>query len=176
MENVKRRTRMLAHLALLLAISTALSALENMLPPLPFAPPGVRLGLANIVTMYTLFYMGRRYALAVAALKSLFVLLMRGVTAGALSFAGGVCSILIMMALALVFRERISYLLLSIAGATAHNFAQTAAACVIMSTNLMARYWPMLIVAGVVMGSITGTLLRYVMPYLVKVFKHGGSK
>ena len=171
MENIKLSTRALSNMALLLAMTVVLSALEHMLPPLPFVPPNVRLGLSNIVTMYTLFFMGRRYALAMAVMKAVFVLLMRGVTAGILSLCGGVCSVLMIMLLAMLAGDRLSYLILSIAGATVHNFAQTAAASVILKTNLMGIYWPVLLFSGVVFGSVTGVLLRVVMPVLGNFFK-----
>jgi Predicted membrane protein len=165
-------TKLLAHTALLLAISLALTSLEHMLPPLPFAPPGVRLGLSNIVTMYALFFMGRGRAVILAVLKSLFVFLMRGVTVGILSLAGGLTSLGIMIALALIFRKEISYLLLSIAGAITHNFAQIAAGSLIMETNLLSIYWPVLLISGIILGSVTGTILRVIMPTFGKIFGH----
>ena len=175
MENVRRRTRVLTHMALLLAISVALSALEHMLPPLMVAVPSVRLGLSNIVTMYALFFMGGKYAFGIAVLKSLFVLLMRGVTAGIMSAFGGVFSVLAMLILGLIFKDKISYLILSVTGAIVHNFAQIAAASIILESNLLLLYWPILLISGVVLGSVTGTILRYVMPYLGKIFKHTGN-
>jgi len=178
MENISRHTRLLANLAMMLAVIIALSALEHMLPPLPFLPPGVRLGLSNIVTMYALFYMGRRYALILAVLKSGFVLLMRGVTAGLLSLAGGLCSIAVLILLTLACRQKISYLMLSVAGAITHNFAQIGVACVLLSTNLFLVYWPILLLSGVLMGTVTGSLLRVVMPLMRNIFltKEKGTK
>lgn len=52
-------------------------------------PPGVKPGLANIVVMYALFFLGRGQALTLVLLKSFFAMLTRGPSAGALSLAGG---------------------------------------------------------------------------------------
>ena len=176
MDNVSSSTRKLAHMSILLAMALVLSTVEHMLPPIPFAPPSVRLGLANIVTMYTMFYMNWRSAVMLAFLKSLFVLLMRGVTAGVLSLAGGLCSVFAMLILAAVFKENVSYLILSVVGAIAHNFAQIAMASIIMESNLMIIYWPILLVSGVIFGTITGIALRSVMPYFSRIFKQGHNK
>ena len=40
--------------------------------------PGVKLGLANVVVMYALFFLGRGSAFTLVLLKSFFVLLTRG--------------------------------------------------------------------------------------------------
>jgi Predicted membrane protein len=177
MDNVSSSTKKLAHMSILLAMALVLSTVEHMLPPIPFAPPSVRLGLANIVTMYTLFYMNWRSAVMLAVLKAFFVMLMRGsVTAGVLSLAGGLCSVFAMLLLAAIFKDKISYLILSVVGATAHNFAQIAVASMIVKSNLMMLYWPVLLISGVLFGTVTGIALRSVMPYFSKIFKNGYTK
>lgn len=168
MENIRHSTRRLAFLAMMLAIIMALSALEHMLPPLPGLPPGVRMGLSNIVTMYALFFMGAKPAVSLAVLKSLFVLLLRGVTAGFLSACGGLLSILIILLLTRMFGDKISYLILSISGAIFHNIGQIAVASVLLGSGFVLYYLPVLIVSGVIMGSVTGVLLRVVMPLFHK--------
>lgn len=157
---------MLARMAMMLAVIIVLSIVEHTLPPLPFMPPSVRLGLSNIVTMYTLFFMGKRYAFVLAVLKSGFVLLTRGVTAGLLSLSGGLLSIAIIILLALIFSNKASYLMLSVAGAVTHNFGQIIMASLILGTNLFSVFWPILLIAGILIGMLTGTLLRVVMPVM----------
>ena len=164
MYNIRVATRRLTLLAMMLAMITALSALEHMLPPIPLLPPNVRLGLSNIVTMYALFFLGKQSAFALALLKSIFVLLTRGATAGLLSLCGGLFSLFCMIAAAAIFGDRISYLILSVLGAIAHNIGQIVTASLLTGTNLLTFYLPILIISGIVMGCVTGTLLRVVMP------------
>ena len=152
-------------MALMLAVSIVLSVFESLLPPLPFAPPGIRLGLANVATMYVLFFVGKKKAILLIVLKSVFIILIRGPLAGALSMTGGLLSVLVIILLLLVSKKS-SYILLSSAGAIAHNFGQIAAASLILSTNLLVFYWPLIIIFGVVLGSITGKVLEVVIPYL----------
>jgi heptaprenyl diphosphate synthase len=72
--NVSKR---LASAGLMLAVIVILTALEHMLPPLPFLPPNVKPGLSNVITMYCVFFVSRRQAVTLNALKSFFVLLLR---------------------------------------------------------------------------------------------------
>jgi heptaprenyl diphosphate synthase len=156
----KFSVRGIAAISLMLSLIFVLSLIEQSLPPLPM---NMRFGLSNVVTMYALFFMGKRAAFLLAAQKSLFVLLMRGPVAGLLSFGGGVVSLLVIALLAFVWRGA-SYLILSVSGAVAHNAAQIAVASWLMSTNLMPVYLPVLTVLGVLAGSLTAVLLRVVMP------------
>ena len=160
--------RYLALLSMLFAVSLVLTAVEAFLPPLPFMPPGVKIGLSNVITMYCLFCLNRRSAYLLAVLKSCFVFLISGFTAFLLSLGGGLLAITVMILLPLVFRN-ISYLLLSIAGAIAHNIGQIAVASFLMGTALVFAYLPVLLISGVIMGSVTGALLRCVMPAMRKL-------
>ena len=89
-QNRNCKVKRLALMGLLFALAMALSFLESLLPALPMLPPGIRLGLSNIVTMYALFVLGPVSGYTIAVLKSLFVLLTRGAVAAALSASGGI--------------------------------------------------------------------------------------
>jgi heptaprenyl diphosphate synthase len=152
--------RELTTLSLMLSMIFVLSILEGMFPPLPFH---MRFGLSNVVTMYALFFMGKRSAFLLASMKSLFVLLTRGPVAGLLSLSGGVLSLAVIALLAGLWRNA-SYFLLSIAGAVTHNMAQLAVASWLASTNLLLLLFPVMTVAGIAAGSLTAMMLRVVMP------------
>ncbi|MDR1688188.1 MAG: Gx transporter family protein [Clostridiales bacterium] len=164
-----RKTKKIAVLGLLLAIILILTTLEHMLPPLPFMPPNVRLGLSNIVTMYGAFFISPASAVVLTVLKAGFVLLTRGPVAGVLSLSGGIISILVIIIANLVSGGKISYAMISVCGALAHNFGQYAAVSVLIGSPYLAYYLPVLILTGVVMGIVTGTLLKYVMPALKEI-------
>lgn len=160
------KTRRIAFLGLMLACIIVLSIFENMMPPLPMLPPGMKLGLSNVVTMYCLFFTGKKDAFSLAVLKSCFVFLTRGAVAGALSLSGGVFSLAVMIFLLYIFKDKASYLILSIFGAIFHNIGQFLAIYVILGSELFIYYFPILLVSGIVMGSITGAVLRIVLPVL----------
>ena len=148
-------------MGLLFALAMALSFLESLLPALPMLPPGIRLGLSNIITMYALFVLGPVSGYTIAVLKSLFVLLTRGAVAAAMS-----ASVTVMLLLSLLPGIRRQYLLLSVFGGAAHNVGQLIAARFIISNQYVWYYLPVLLAAGLLMGAITGMALRVVMPYL----------
>ena len=66
------KTRYIALSGLLFALAMALSFIEGSLV-IPGLLPGMKLGLANIVVMYALFFMGIKQALVLDVLKALFV-------------------------------------------------------------------------------------------------------
>ena len=88
------KTRHIALSGLLFALAMALSFIEGSLV-IPGLLPGMKLGLANIVVMYALFFMGVKQALVLDVLKALFVFLVSGFTAGFLSLCGGLLSLLV---------------------------------------------------------------------------------
>lgn len=84
------KTHSIALSGLLFALAMALSFIEGTLV-IPGLLPGMKLGLANIVVMYALFFMGPKQALVLDVLKAFFVFLVSGWTAGFLSSAAA-CS------------------------------------------------------------------------------------
>lgn len=165
-QNRSRKVKRLALMGLLFALAMALSFLESLLPALPMLPPGIRLGLSNIVTMYALFVLGPVSGYTIAILKALFVLLTRGAVAAAMSAAGGVFSVTIMLLFSLLPGIKEQYLLLSVFGGAAHNIGQLVMARFIINNQYVWYYFPVLLAAGLLMGAITGMALRVVLPYL----------
>ena len=100
------KTQSMVLAAMIFAVALVLSLVENMMPPLPIAVPGVKCGLSNIAVMDALFFLGKKQAYLIAILKGGFVFITRGIIAGALSLSGGILSITVMLLLLVVFREK----------------------------------------------------------------------
>ncbi len=162
-------TRRLVHAGLIFALAIVLTIAENALPPLPLPVPGVKFGLSNIAVMYAMIFLNKGQAYSIAVLKALFVFMTRGLIAGILSLSGGILSLTVMLLLLIISRERISYMLLSIFGAIAHNLGQFTAITVIYAGMYMWAYLPVLLVSGVLAGIITATLLRFIIPALKRL-------
>jgi heptaprenyl diphosphate synthase len=158
------KTQMLVLTSLIFATALVLAVVEDMLPPLPIAVPGVKFGLSNIAVMYALFFLGKKQAYTVGILKSVFVFVTRGGIASLLSLTGGLLSITVMIILMAVFRERITYLIISIFGAVFHNVGQFIVISVIYTGMNMWAYFPVLLISGLAAGIVTSTLLRVIMP------------
>ncbi|MCL2665296.1 MAG: Gx transporter family protein [Defluviitaleaceae bacterium] len=160
---------------ILLAMTVALAAFEHTLPPVPFFPPGAKLGLSNIVVMYGVFFCGRADAVFLAAGKAAFVFVIRGTVASLLSFCGGFLSVGIIILLVVIFGKKISYIAVSVAGALAHNIGQLAACAALLRTAGLIFYLPLLTVFGVFTGAATGLLLGFLCNALKKINLHKGS-
>lgn len=158
------KARKVSYLAMLVSLTVVLSILEGLIPA--FLPPGVKLGLSNIAVMYAIFVMDKKTAFLLCVSKSFFVFITRGALAGELSFCGGVLSISVIIILLFLFKDKLSYVIISILGAVSHNLGQLAAISVILKSNYIFYYIPILLVSGIVMGSITGIVLGVVMPRL----------
>ena len=159
------KTRRIALSGLLFALAMALSFIEGTLT-IPGLLPGMKLGLANIVVMYALFFMGPRQALVLDVLKALFVFLVSGFTAGFLSLCGGLLSLLVMAVMYYVVPVRPTWFILSVCGALAHNVGQLLGAGVIISSSLSLYYAPVMLVLGLVMGALTSITLKALLPAL----------
>lgn len=158
------RTQNMVLTAMIFATALVLAIVENMLPPLPLAVPGVKFGLSNIAVMYALFFLGAKEAFLIAVLRGGFVFITRGVVASALSLTGGLLSVAVMLVLLMIFKERISYLSLSIFGALSHNFGQFLVISILYVGVNMLPYLPVLLISGVIAGIVTSTLLRFILP------------
>lgn len=149
--DVKKLTRM----ALLTAIALTIFVLEAQIPPL-VPLPGVKLGLANIVTVYAVFALGPGEAAAI-----LFARVFLGaVFAGNFSTifysaAGGACAILTAIGLRRILRRNQLWVA-GCLGAVAHSIGQMAVAVVISGTPSIVVYLPAMIAVGIVTGLFTG--------------------
>ena len=163
------KTKRMVLMGLLFALALVLSLVENSLPPLPIAVPGIKLGLSNIIVMYTLFFLGKKEAYTIAILKAGFVFLTRGTVSAFLSLSGGVLSVTIMVILMIIFKEKISYLIISIFGSVFHNIGQFIAISIVYTNMYLWAYLPVLLVSGIIAGFVTSTLLRFILPAFKKL-------
>lgn len=159
----------LALVAILCALAIALSFLESLIPPLPFLPPGAKPGFSNIITMFAAGSTGFVSAIAIATVKGLFAFVTRGATAGLMSLSGGVLSAAAMYLLMRYARKRLGLIGISVICALCHNAGQLMAAILITSTASIAYYAPALALFGIVTGTVTGIILRAVIPALEKM-------
>lgn len=149
------KTRKLTQLAVLSAIALTIFMLEAQIPPV-VPLPGVKLGLANIVTVFTVFVMGGKEGTLVLAVR----IFLGAVFAGNFSTifysaAGGACAILVTIGLRRVLKPNQLFVAGSL-GAVAHSLGQMAAAVLLMGTPSVLVYLPVLIAVSVVTGLFTG--------------------
>ncbi len=152
-------------IALLVAVACVLQASESMIPH-PF--PGIRLGLANILTLTALVTLGWKAALQIAVLRTLLSSIIMGTfmsPAFILSFSGAVISTLVMAflysALSLGNHRLLSIVGVSIIGALSHSATQLFLVYFLLIRNPgIFVLLPWLGIAAVITGWLNGTVAR----------------
>jgi heptaprenyl diphosphate synthase len=151
----------------MVALAMIFSYVEALIP-LPFFMPGMKLGLANIVTIIVLYKMRALDAAVISMARILLSALLFGnVFSLAYSLTGGTLSLVVMILLKKSGRFGITGV--SAAGGVCHNIAQTAVAALLLETGELAYYLPVLLVTGTVTGCLIGILGGVVLKKLAKV-------
>ncbi len=128
---------------------------EAQLPPLT-SIPGIKMGLANIITVYAVFALGPAdAALILVARVLLGATFAGGLSALMYSAAGGLACLLVMLALRRALSMKQIWVA-SVIGAAAHNAGQIAVAVAVTGTVGLAAYLPVLLMSGMIAGLFTG--------------------
>ena len=156
------KTKKLTLLALLSAIALTIFMVEAQIPAL-VPIPGVKLGLANIVTVFTVFAIGAKEGIAV-----LFVRIFLGaVFAGNFSTifysaAGGGCAILVTILLKKILTDKQLWVA-GCLGAAAHSVGQMAMAILMTGTPSLIVYLPVMVVISIITGLFTGLCAQFLV-------------
>lgn len=150
---MKTNTKKLTVTALLVAAALILSYVESMLPS--FSVPGVKLGLANVASVFALYTLGGTGAVFVSLVRVVVSGLLFGSAASFIYSAAG--AVLSLCAMILLKKTGIfSVLGVSVIGGVAHNIGQLAAASAVMHTVGVMYYLPVLLLSGAVTGALIG--------------------
>lgn len=149
-------TKRLVQSAMLVALALALSYAERFIPLQMIIPlPGVKLGLANVVTLIALYLLGGKTAFAVLVIRCVLGSVFGGgITALLFSLTGGVLAMSVMVAC-----KKLPFLSVygvSILGAAAHNVGQILAAMALMQSVYIGMYLAYLLLVAVFTGFATG--------------------
>lgn len=152
----KVNTKKIALMAMCIALALILSFVESQIPPL-VAIPGVKAGLANIVVMFALYRLGTKEAIGISLIRVFLVSVLFGnIMSLWYSVAGAVVSLTGMLLLKRC--KAFSPLAVSVAGGVLHNLGQIAMACILLETNILKYYAPVLVLSGTLAGIVIGTV------------------
>ena len=154
---------------MLISLAFIFSYIEAVIP-IPIPVPGVKLGLANLVSIVGLYTVGIKGTIAVSLVRIVLV----GFTFGNLSsmiysLAGGTVSLIFMILLKKT--GKFSQVGVSIMGGIGHNIGQLTAAALITETAGVFYYLQFLMVAGVIAGAVIGLLGALVTARIQSVVK-----
>ena len=150
------KTRDIAHTAVLTAIAIILGMVESFIPSIGI--PGVKLGLANIAIMITLYGYGWYYALIVNLVRIFAVAFIRGTIFQMgffMSLTGALLSLGVMIFLKLVIKK-LNVITVSVLGAFAHVLGQILVSIIYLETLGMFYYLPILTITSIATGLIVG--------------------
>lgn len=143
-------------LGLTIALAMIMSYIEVLIP-LSFAVPGIKMGLANIVIIFTLYKIGTKEAILVSLIRVFLVsLLFSNAMAMAYSISGAVLSFSVMWLLKKT--DKFSCIGVSVAGGVMHNVGQIICAVVLLGAEQIMLYLPVLIITGTVTGVVIGII------------------
>ena len=156
--NIRRMTR----LGLLSAIALTIFMLEAQIPP-PVPVPGIKLGLANIVTVFAVFALGSWDGVAVLTVRIILGAVFSG-NFGTIfySAAGGFLAILVTVALRPVLKRRQLWVA-GCLGAMAHSIGQMVMAVLLTGTAALLVYLPVLLLSSLVAGLFTGLCAQFLV-------------
>lgn len=162
------KTKKLVLTAVLAAAALCIFVLEAQIPaPLPI--PGVKLGLANVITLTAMALLGRKQALAVLLVRLLLGSMFTGGFSALLySVAGGVLAYAVMAVLIGVFPDKLLWVV-SVLAAIAHNVGQLVCAVLVTGTPSLFWYGPALLVAAILTGAFTGAAACFLLRALKKL-------
>ncbi len=161
------KAKKLSLMAMLTAASLIVFVIEAQIPA-PVPVPGVKLGLANVITLIAMLLLGRREAGLILAVRivmgSVFA---GGVSAFLFSISGGVLAYAVMCITVTRFPRKMLWVVSALA-AVAHNLGQLLAAIAVTKTAALMVYAPVLLASGIITGVFTGLVAMYLVRRLDK--------
>lgn len=156
-----------AYFGVFTALALIFSYIE-LLIPIQFGVPGMKLGLANLVIVIFLYKRNAKEAMLLSVVRILLAGLMFSNLFSILySLAGGILSLIVMA----VFKklETFSVIGVSIAGGIAHNMGQLVIAMVVVETYRIGYYFPILLITGMVTGMLIGVISNEVLKRTIHI-------
>ena len=160
-------TKKLTFLSVCVALAMILSYIESLIPPF-VAVPGVKIGLANSVSLFILYAYGAREAACVSVIRVTLSSILFGSAVGFIySISGAALSLIGMIILKRI--PIFTMLTVSVSGAVLHNAAQIICACLIMENAAISYYLPVLIISGTIAGVAIGIVTALLLKRLKKI-------
>ena len=155
-ENERERAKKVALYGILIALAMVMSFIESLIP-IPMPVPGIKLGLANLVTITGLYLVGIPGTICVTIMRVVLVGLTFGNPYSMIYGLSGSILSLFVMAAARKYNW-FSQVGISILGGVLHNIGQVTFAAFIVQTAGVYVYLPTLLIAGSIAGAVIGII------------------
>ncbi|MCR5404561.1 MAG: Gx transporter family protein [Butyrivibrio sp.] len=138
----------------LTALALILGYIETLIPAF-VAIPGMKIGLTNIVVLFSLYAVSERAAIIINIVRIIVLAMLFGSPLSfVFSLVGGCLSTAVMILLKK--SDRFGMVGVSIAGGVTHNIGQIIVAMLVMNTKAIALYLPVLWITGIFSGMLVG--------------------
>ncbi|MDD3122709.1 MAG: Gx transporter family protein [Candidatus Izemoplasmatales bacterium] len=167
--NQKTKLKKTIFIAIMISMSIVLSIVESMISTTFFIIPGVKIGLANILTLVVLYIYGEKEALIVVVIRILLVAIISPVStllSFSLSISGGLFAIVTMIFVKKI--KSLSIMSTSVMGSLMHMVGQILMAMFVLETPTLIYYLPYMMILSVPTGIFTGIIGKK----LVYIFEH----
>ena len=156
--------RKIAYSSILVALALILSYVEVLIP-INFGIPGVKLGMANLVIVIGLYFLNTSQVFIILIARIVLVSFLFGnMSAMLYSLAGGIVSFVIMILIRKI--KGFSIVGVSIAGGVAHNIGQLIVASLVVENLKLIYYLPVLMIAGTLTGMLIGIIAQQVRQHI----------
>jgi heptaprenyl diphosphate synthase len=161
------KSQKLVFIGMLVSMALVLSYVERNIP-FNFTFPGVKLGLANIITLTSLYFLAFTEALFLVFIR----VVMSAIFTGSImslwySLSGGLLSLFVMYILIKIFKNKVSTTGVSVAGALFHNIGQLIVVFIVTENiTVVFSFFPILAVSAVITGLLIGFVVKYLIVYL----------
>ena len=164
----EKKTTKIAYLGMFITLALIASYVESLVP-FYFGAPGIKLGLANLITVVLLYRSGWKDAAIVSVLRiTLSGILFGNVFSIIYSFCGAFLSLIVMWMLKQI--KDFSVIGISMAGGVFHNLGQLLAAVYLMENGNIMYYFPVLMIAGLLTGILIGIGSKEVLKRMPKLW------
>lgn len=156
-----------AYFGVFTALALIFSYVETLIP-IHLGIPGVKLGLANLIIVITLYKMGTKEAYILSIVRVVLAGFIFGNMFSILySLSGGLLSLSVMTLLKKT--DKFSVLGVSMAGGVFHNVGQLLMAAIVLESLSITYYLPVLLISGVLTGFLIGFIANEMLKRLVRL-------
>jgi len=156
-----------AYFGVFTALALIFSYVETLIP-IHLGIPGVKLGLANLIIVITLYKMGTKEAYILSIVRVVLAGFIFGNMFSILySMSGGLLSLSVMTLLHKT--DKFSVMGVSIAGGVFHNIGQLLMAAIVLDSLSITYYLPVLLISGILTGFVIGFIANEMLKRLVRI-------
>ncbi len=161
-------------MSLLVAMALVLHIIEQILP-IPMITPGAKLGLANLVTLISLYTLSKKETFTIVVVRSTLGAIFGGGASGWMySVAGAILSFIAMSIVKEIGKDHVSMIGVSTTGAVFNNIGQLTVATMVLQNFGVMLYLPILTIAGIGTGIFIGLTSHYTKTHMdrLNLFKN----